>query len=147
MTATVAWAPVLREGRGEVAADAERGTRPVQRTTVRSRRRSCSHGSGETKAKPVMEGTNLPTDAEGSGHPRRARYRGGPGFRRARRGVVAAAFARDARRSAFRPDTAAVSETISARPRAGTVTVLEEAERRDVTPRAAPWPRNTSVRR
>lgn len=60
MTAAVARRLVAREGRGEVAGDAGRGTRPIPRAAVRSRRGSCSHGSNGIKAKLVAEGANLP---------------------------------------------------------------------------------------
>ena len=48
-------------------------------------------------------------------------------------GVVAAAFAMDARHSAFRPDPAAIYATISSKLRANAVTVLEQASRLGVT--------------
>lgn len=60
-----------------------------------------------------------------------------PDFVANTRGVVAAAFAMNARPSGFRPDTAAVVETISTRLRSNTITVLDEAERQDVTPHTA----------
>jgi glutamate dehydrogenase (NAD(P)+) len=52
-------------------------------------------------------------------------------------GVVAAAFAMDARYSGFRPETPTIFETISSRLRANAVTVLDEAERRGTTPHTA----------
>jgi glutamate dehydrogenase (NAD(P)+) len=52
-------------------------------------------------------------------------------------GVIAAAFAMDARYSGFRPDPAAVFSTISTRLRANTAAVLDEAARSDVTPHDA----------
>lgn len=59
-----------------------------------------------------------------------------PDFVADARGVLAAASAMVARHSGFRPGTAADFETISTRPPAGTVTVPEEDERRDVAGRA-----------
>ncbi|MEV4333760.1 hypothetical protein AB0K02_25020 [Streptomyces sp. NPDC049597] len=51
--------------------------------------------------------------------------------------MVAAAFATDARYSGFRPDPAAIFETISDRLRATTLTVLDAAERQDAIPHTA----------
>ncbi|WP_338897070.1 Glu/Leu/Phe/Val dehydrogenase dimerization domain-containing protein [Streptomyces sp. TG1A-60] len=91
----------------------------------------------EIKAKLVVEGANLPTSAEAQGILAERGITVLPDFIANAGGVVAAAFAMDARHSGFRPDTPAIFETISTRLRANTVTVLDEAHRRDVTPHAA----------
>ncbi|MER5430403.1 Glu/Leu/Phe/Val dehydrogenase dimerization domain-containing protein [Streptomyces sp. NPDC002588] len=91
----------------------------------------------EIKAKLVVEGANLPTSAKAQGILAQRGITVVPDFVANAGGVVAAAFAMDARYSGFRPDTATIFETISTRLRANTVTVLDEAERREVTPHAA----------
>lgn len=91
----------------------------------------------EIKAKLVVEGANLPTSAKAQGILAQRGITVVPDFVANAGGVVAAAFAMDARYSGFRPDTARIFETISTRLRANTVTVLEEAERREVTLHAA----------
>lgn len=91
----------------------------------------------EIKAKLVVEGANLPTSPGAQDILARRGITLLPDFVANAGGIVAAAFAMDARHSGFRPDTTVIFETISARLRANTVTVLDEAERRDVTPHAA----------
>ena len=91
----------------------------------------------EIKAKLVVEGANLPTSAKAQGILAQRGITVVPDFVANAGGVVAAAFAMDSRYSGFRPDTATIFETISTRLRANTVTVLDEAERREVTPHAA----------
>jgi glutamate dehydrogenase (NAD(P)+) len=91
----------------------------------------------EIKAKLVVEGANLPTSPEAQSILAQRGITVVPDFVANAGGVVAASFAMDARHSGFRPDTTAIFETISTRLRANTVTVLDEAERRDVTPHAA----------
>jgi glutamate dehydrogenase (NAD(P)+) len=91
----------------------------------------------EIKAGLVVEGANLPTSPEAQGILDRRGITVLPDFVANAGGVVAAAFAMDARYSGFRPDTAAIFETISTRLRANAVTVLDEAERRAVTPHTA----------
>ncbi|MCT9078853.1 Glu/Leu/Phe/Val family dehydrogenase [Streptomyces fulvoviolaceus] len=91
----------------------------------------------EIKAKLVVEGANLPTSPEAQTILARRGITLLPDFVANAGGVVAAAFAMDARYSGFRPDTTAIFETISTRLRANTVTVLDEADRRDVTPHTA----------
>ena len=89
------------------------------------------------KAGLVVEGANLPTS------PAAQEILAGrgvtvlPDFVANAGGVVAAAFAMDARYSGFRPETATIFETISTRLRANAVTVLDEAERRGTTPHSA----------
>ncbi|MFF8846360.1 Glu/Leu/Phe/Val dehydrogenase [Streptomyces sp. NPDC015127] len=89
------------------------------------------------KAKLVVEGANLPTSAEAQGILAGRGITVIPDFVANAGGVVAAAFAMDARYSGFRPDPAGIFETISDRLRANTVSVLDEAERQDVTPHTA----------
>ena len=91
----------------------------------------------EIKAKLVVEGANLPTSSAAQAILARRGITVLPDFVANAGGVVAAAFAMDARYSGFRPDTAAIFETISTRLRANTVTVLEEAARQDTTPHTA----------
>jgi glutamate dehydrogenase (NAD(P)+) len=91
----------------------------------------------EIKAKLVVEGANLLTSADAQGILAQLGITVIPDFVANVGGVVAAAFAMDARHSGFRPDTAAIFETISARLQANTVTVLDEAERRAATPHVA----------
>ena len=91
----------------------------------------------EIKAKLVVEGANLPTSPGAQNVLAERDITVIPDFVANAGGVVAAAFAMDARYSGFRPDPATIFETISTRLRANTVTVLDEARRRDVTPHAA----------
>ncbi|MGW6261943.1 Glu/Leu/Phe/Val family dehydrogenase [Streptomyces sp. NPDC055085] len=91
----------------------------------------------EIKAKLVVEGANLPTSADAQGILAQRGITVIPDFVANAGGVVAAAFAMDARHSGFRPDTAGIFETISTRLRANTLTVLDEADRRGVAPHAA----------
>ncbi|MGW6906028.1 Glu/Leu/Phe/Val family dehydrogenase [Streptomyces sp. NPDC054940] len=91
----------------------------------------------EIKARLVVEGANLPTSVDAQDVLARRGITVLPDFVANAGGVVAAAFAMDARYSGFRPDTTAIFETVSTRLRANAVTVLEEAERQDVTPHTA----------
>ncbi|KOG41372.1 Glu/Leu/Phe/Val family dehydrogenase [Streptomyces decoyicus] len=91
----------------------------------------------EVKAKILVEGANLPTSAEAQGILAARGVTVLPDFVANAGGVVAAAFAMDARYSGFRPDTAGIVETVSTRLRANAVSVLDEARRQDVTPHAA----------
>ncbi|MPY62552.1 Glu/Leu/Phe/Val family dehydrogenase [Streptomyces spongiae] len=91
----------------------------------------------EIKARLVVEGANLPTSPDARTILAGRGVTVLPDFVANAGGVVAAAFAMDARYSGFRPDTTAIFETVSTRLRANTLTVLEEAERQDVTPHTA----------
>ncbi|MGW9431323.1 Glu/Leu/Phe/Val family dehydrogenase [Streptomyces decoyicus] len=91
----------------------------------------------EVKAKILVEGANLPTSAEAQGILAERGVTVLPDFVANAGGVVAAAFAMDARYSGFRPDTAGIVETVSTRLRANAVTVLDEARRQDITPHTA----------
>ncbi len=89
------------------------------------------------KAKLVVEGANLPTSPRAQSVLAERGIALLPDFVANAGGVVAAAFAMDARYSGFRPQTSAIFETISKRLRANAVTVLEEARRRASTPHIA----------
>lgn len=89
------------------------------------------------KAKLVVEGANLPTSPQAQAVLDERGVFVLPDFVANAGGVVAAAFAMDARYSGFRPETPAIFETISTRLRANAVTVLEEAQRRATTPHTA----------
>ncbi|MER6143236.1 Glu/Leu/Phe/Val dehydrogenase dimerization domain-containing protein [Streptomyces sparsogenes] len=91
----------------------------------------------DIKARLVVEGANLPTSPRAQEILARRGVTVLPDFVANAGGVVAAAFAMDSRYSGFRPETPAIFETISGRLRANTVTVLEEARRRDTTPHTA----------
>lgn len=89
------------------------------------------------KARLVVEGANLPTSPEARSLLAERGITVVPDFIANAGGIIAAAFAMDARYSGFRPDTATIFETISTRLRANTVTVLDEARRRETTPHTA----------
>lgn len=89
------------------------------------------------KAKLLVEGANLPTSPEAQAVLAQRGITVLPDFVANAGGVVAAAFAMDARYSGFRPDTTTIFEMISTRLRANAVTVLDEARRREITPHAA----------
>lgn len=98
----------------------------IDRTTAR-----------DIKAKLVVEGANLPTSAEARSILAERGITVLPDFVANAGGVVAAAFAMDARYSGFRPDTSTIVETVSSRLRANTMTVLDEARLQHITPHAA----------
>ncbi|MBU3866871.1 Glu/Leu/Phe/Val dehydrogenase [Streptomyces sp. 4503] len=89
------------------------------------------------KAKLVVEGANLPTSPRAQSILAERGISLLPDFVANAGGVVAAAFAMDARYSGFRPETSTIFETISKRLRTNAVTVLEEARRRASTPHIA----------
>ncbi|WP_413803373.1 Glu/Leu/Phe/Val family dehydrogenase [Streptomyces iranensis] len=89
------------------------------------------------KAKLVVEGANLPTSPQAQSILAERGISLLPDFVANAGGVVAAAFAMDARYSGFRPETSTIFETISKRLRTNAVTVLEEAQRRATTPHIA----------
>ncbi|MGW9076369.1 Glu/Leu/Phe/Val family dehydrogenase [Streptomyces kronopolitis] len=91
----------------------------------------------EIKAELVVEGANLPTSAQARTVLAERGITVVPDFVANAGGVVAAAFAMDARYSGFRPETAGIFETVSAKLRANTVTVLDEARQQQVTPHTA----------
>jgi glutamate dehydrogenase (NAD(P)+) len=93
--------------------------------------------AAQVKAHLVVEGANLPTSARAQAVLAARGVTVVPDFVANAGGVIAAAFAMDARYSGFRPDPATVFSTISARLRANTAAVLDEAARRDVTPHDA----------
>ncbi|HEV7788108.1 MAG TPA: Glu/Leu/Phe/Val dehydrogenase dimerization domain-containing protein [Pseudonocardia sp.] len=85
------------------------------------------------RASLVVEGANLPTTPEARTVLARRGVTVVPDFIANAGGVVAAAFAMDARYSAFRPDPAAIFEAVSSRLRQNTDTVLAHAESTGVT--------------
>jgi glutamate dehydrogenase (NAD(P)+) len=91
----------------------------------------------QIKAALVVEGANLPTSEAAREVLAERGITVVPDFIANAGGVVAAAFAMDARYSGFRPGTAAIFETISERLRVNTRTVLEAAGRDATTPHAA----------
>jgi glutamate dehydrogenase (NAD(P)+) len=90
-----------------------------------------------TSAKLVVEGANLPTTAEAKLILHERGVRIVPDFIANAGGIVAAAYSMDARRSPFPVDPADVFPTISSKMRANAVIVLEESDRRGVTPHEA----------
>ncbi len=84
-----------------------------------------------------MEGANLPTSPAAQDILAGRGIAVLPDFVANAGGVVAAAFAMDARYSGFRPETPRIFETISSRLRANAIAVLEEAKRRNTTPHIA----------
>jgi glutamate dehydrogenase (NAD(P)+) len=93
--------------------------------------------AAEVKAHLVVEGANLPTSPQAQAVLAARGVTVVPDFVANAGGVIAAAFAMDARYSGFRPDPAAVFSTISDRLRANTVAVLAEAARAELTPHDA----------
>ncbi|GAA2629548.1 Glu/Leu/Phe/Val family dehydrogenase [Streptomyces vastus] len=91
----------------------------------------------QIKARLVVEGANLPTSEQAQAVLAERGIAVLPDFIANAGGVVAAAFAMDARYSGFRPETPTIFETISKRLRTNAVTVLEEAGRRGTTPHIA----------
>lgn len=91
----------------------------------------------QIKAKLVVEGANLPTSADARTILAGRGITVLPDFVANAGGVVAAAFAMDARYSGFRPGTESIFESVSARLRANAVTVLDEARQQNITPHAA----------
>ncbi|WP_432000999.1 Glu/Leu/Phe/Val family dehydrogenase [Streptomyces sioyaensis] len=91
----------------------------------------------ELKAQLVVEGANLPTSVQARALLAERGITVVPDFVANAGGVVAAAFAMDARYSGFRPDAAGIFQTVSTKLRANTVTVLDEARQQAVTPHTA----------
>jgi glutamate dehydrogenase (NAD(P)+) len=89
--------------------------------------------AGRINASLVVEGANMPTDAAAQEVLAARGVTVLPDFIANAGGVVAAAFAMDARHSAFRPDPAAIYATISSKLRANAVAVLEQASRLGLT--------------
>jgi glutamate dehydrogenase (NAD(P)+) len=92
---------------------------------------------GRVKARLLVEGANLPTDAVAQAALRSSGVTVIPDFVANAGGVVSAAFAMDARYSAFRPATEQIFNTVSDKLRANTITVLTEATRMNSTTHAA----------
>lgn len=93
--------------------------------------------AGDIKGRLLVEGANLPTSEEAQAVLRDAGVTVVPDFVANAGGVVSAAFAMDARHSAFRPETGQIFETVSTKLRANTLQVLEETERRGGTSHGA----------
>ena len=89
------------------------------------------------KARLLVEGANLPTDAAAQVALRSAGVTVIPDFVANAGGVVSAAFAMDARYSAFRPAMEQIFDTVSDKLRVNTTTVLTEAARMNSTTHAA----------
>jgi glutamate dehydrogenase (NAD(P)+) len=95
------------------------------------------HNVHQIKARLIVEGANLPTSPSAQAVLAERGVTVVPDFIANAGGVIAAAFAMDARYSAFRPDTDAVFSTITDKLRANTRTVLGEAARQQITPHTA----------
>ncbi|MCK2242785.1 MULTISPECIES: Glu/Leu/Phe/Val dehydrogenase [unclassified Crossiella] len=93
--------------------------------------------AGRIKANLVVEGANLPTSPAAEQLLADRGIAVVPDFIANAGGVVAAAFAMDARYSPFRPDPAAIMATVAAKMRANTELVLTESRRTGTLPRAA----------
>jgi glutamate dehydrogenase (NAD(P)+) len=93
--------------------------------------------AGRVNCSLVVEGANMPTDAAAQEVLAARGITVLPDFIANAGGVVAAAFAMDARHSAFRPDPAAIYATISGKLRANATTVVEVAAGTGVTTHAA----------
>jgi glutamate dehydrogenase (NAD(P)+) len=89
------------------------------------------------KASLIVEGANLPTSATSRALLASRGITVVPDFIANAGGVIAAGFAMDARRSAFRPDPEAILRTVTDKSRANTVLVLDAAERTNVLPHDA----------
>ncbi|GAA1713484.1 Glu/Leu/Phe/Val family dehydrogenase [Propioniferax innocua] len=85
------------------------------------------------QAKALVEGANLPTSPEAQAALLERGITVVPDFIANAGGVVAAAFAMDARTSAFRPDTDKVMATVAERIRENTETVLQASTDRGIT--------------
>ncbi|SIM59362.1 glutamate dehydrogenase (NAD(P)+) [Micromonospora cremea] len=88
------------------------------------------------KARLVVEGANLPTDPAAQEVLRERGIAVVPDFIANAGGVVAAAYAMEARRSPFRPDPGAIYTYISEKLRSNTAQVLADARRLGITPHA-----------
>jgi glutamate dehydrogenase (NAD(P)+) len=93
--------------------------------------------AGRVKATLVVEGANLPTTPGARALLAERGITLVPDFVANAGGVVAAAFAMDARYSGFRPETDPIFTAVSTRLRVNAEAVLDEAARRGVTPHAA----------
>lgn len=88
----------------------------------------------EISAVLVVEGANLPTSVEAQRALHERKVTVVPDFLANAGGAVAAAFAMDSRYSGFRPNPYSIFELIAARLRENTTAILEESQRRQVTP-------------
>jgi glutamate dehydrogenase (NAD(P)+) len=81
----------------------------------------------------LVEAANLPTSQKAQAMLREAGVVVVPDFVANAGGVISAAFAMDARYSAFRPETGQIYDTVSTKLRANTAHVIQETERRGST--------------
>lgn len=88
----------------------------------------------QIQARLVVEGANLPTTTAAQGTLATRGVTVIPDLLANAGGIIAAAFARDARYSGFRPESGRVFATVSDKLRANAVAVLEEAQRCTATP-------------
>jgi glutamate dehydrogenase (NAD(P)+) len=91
----------------------------------------------QIKARLVVEGANLPTSLSAQEILAERGVTVIPDFVANAGGVIAAAFAMDARYSGFRPDTREIFTTVSDKLRTNSHTVLDEARRQSVTTHTA----------
>ena len=91
------------------------------------------NNASQIKGKLLVEGANLPTNAAAQNALRDAGVTVIPDFVANAGGVVSAAFAMDARYSAFRPETGQIFDSVSSKLRANVSIVLDEAARLDGT--------------
>lgn len=88
-------------------------------------------------ARLIVEGANLPTDADAQAYFATSGVTIVPDFIANAGGIIAAGFAMDARYSAFRPSTDVVFTTIADKIRSNTEAVLDSSQQRKVTPHEA----------
>jgi glutamate dehydrogenase (NAD(P)+) len=95
------------------------------------------HTAQRIKARLVVEGANLPTTPNAQAILAQRGVTVVPDFLANAGGVVAAAFAMDARYSGFRPDIERIFSTVSEKLRATTEAALDMAARTRATPHTA----------
>ena len=88
----------------------------------------------EIRAVLIIEGANLPTSAQAQRALHERQVTVVPDFLANAGGAVAAAFAMDSRYSGFRPNPCAIFELIATRLRENTTAILDESQRRQLTP-------------
>ncbi len=93
--------------------------------------------ASSVRAELVVEGANLPTTPQARDLLSARGVTIVPDFIANAGGAVAAGFAMDARRSAFRPEAGSILDAVAERARRNTVLVLDDAERRGVLPHEA----------
>lgn len=93
--------------------------------------------ASEVRAGLVVEGANLPTVPQARSVLAQRGVTVVPDFIANAGGAIAAGFAMDARRSAFRPDTASILDAVAERCRGNTLLVLDDADRHGLLPHDA----------